>query len=265
LLIDGGDRIARILAENARAWEEETYLPKLAQADAKLASAIANFVHRNRKEASNEITSLVKDRQRAWRNLHGVVAVGMYEFYEHVWAKLRDTDGFEPYEFRLDQLTLVLRVFLDDQKRPVELEERESRWVSEKVTEIFKGYVDDIEPRRAQRLQQAAKKESNQYQRCGSPYRGLVAVLDNLSEARRGVDVYNTLEAPGSLPTAKEIAEYFIEHIRKPCGYKWNHRVIEQGAGTGNLKWALVLRTHEYDVDVLVWLEVNSNCLLSFT
>ena len=33
MLIDGGDRIARILAENVRAWEEETYLPKLAQAD----------------------------------------------------------------------------------------------------------------------------------------------------------------------------------------------------------------------------------------
>ena len=181
MLIDGGDRIARILAENARNWEEETYLPKLAQADAKLSGAIASFVHLHWKEASNEITSLVKDRQRAWMNLHGVVAVGMYEFYEHVWAKLRDTQGFEPYEFRLDPLTLALRVFLDDQKRPVALEECESRWLSEKVTEIFMGYVDDIEPRRADSLRQAAKKEADRYRRGGEAYRELVAVLDRVS------------------------------------------------------------------------------------
>ena len=184
MLIDGGDRIARILAENARTWEAETYLPKLAQADAKLVAAIASFVHRNWKEASNEITSLVKDRQRAWRNLHGVVAVGMYEFYEHVWTKLRDTQGFEPYDFRLDPLTLVLRVFLDDQKRPVELEERESRWVSEKVAEIFRGYADDIEPPRAKEMRQAAKKEADRYRRGGEAYGGLVAVLDRVSERK---------------------------------------------------------------------------------
>ena len=183
MLIDGGDRIARILAENARTWEAETYLPKLAQADAKLVAAIASFVHRNWKEASNEITRLVKDRQSAWRNLHGVVAVGMYEFYEHVWTKLRDTQGFEPYDFRLDPLTLVLRVFLDDQKRPVELEERESRWVSEKVAEIFRGYADDIEPPRAKEMRQAAKKEADRYRRGGEAYGGLVAVLDRVSEA----------------------------------------------------------------------------------
>ena len=185
MLIDGGDRIAKILAENAGAWEAETYLPNLAQADAKLVGAIAGLVHRNWKEASNEITSLVKDRQRAWRNLHGVVAVGMYEFYEHVWAKLRDTDGFEPYEFRLDQLMLVRRVFLDDQKRPVELEERESRWVSEQGTEIFMGNVDDIEPWRAKQLGDAAKKEADRYRGGGEAYGGLVAVLDGVSEALR--------------------------------------------------------------------------------
>jgi len=199
MLIDGGDRIARILAENARAWEEETYLPKLAQADAKLVGAIASFIHRNWKEASNEITRLVKDRQSAWRNLHGVVAVGMYEFYEHVWAKLRGTDGFEPYEFRLDPLTLVLRVFLDDQKRPVALEERESRWVSEKVAEIFMGYAGDIEPRRAQQLRQAAKKEADRYRRSGKQYGDLVAVLDSVSEAKDDKDdlrmMYDTLTA----------------------------------------------------------------------
>ena len=38
----------------------------------------------------------------------------------------------------------------------------------------------------------------------------------------------------GSSPTATELAEYFVEHIRKPSGYTWTHGVVEYGAATGS-------------------------------
>ena len=64
---------------------------------------------------------------------------------------------------------------------------------------------------------------------------------------------------------AQEIAEYFVEHIRKPRGYTWKHGVVEYGAATGLLAWTLSRRIDEYEVDVLVRLEVNKKGILSFT
>ena len=69
----------------------------------------------------------------------------------------------------------------------------------------------------------------------------------------------------GSSPTATEIAEYFVKHISKPSGYTWKHGVVEYGVATGSLKWTLVRRIDEYDVDVLVRLEMNKKGVLSFT
>ena len=70
---------------------------------------------------------------------------------------------------------------------------------------------------------------------------------------------------PGSSPTAKEIAEYFVEHIRRPRGYTWKNGVVDYGAATGLLVWTLSRRIDEYEVDVLVRLEVNKKGVLSFT
>ena len=75
----------------------------------------------------------------------------------------------------------------------------------------------------------------------------------------------SALGAPGSSPTAQEIAEYFMEHIRKPSGYTWKHGVVEYGAATGLLAWTLVQRIDEYEVDVLGRLEADRSGILSFT
>ena len=69
----------------------------------------------------------------------------------------------------------------------------------------------------------------------------------------------------GSSPTATEIAEYFVKHISKPSGYTWKHGVVEYGVATGLLAWTLIRRIDEYDVDVLVRLEMNKKGVLSFT
>jgi hypothetical protein len=75
----------------------------------------------------------------------------------------------------------------------------------------------------------------------------------------------SALGAPGSSPTAQEIAEYFMERIRKPSGYTWKHGVVEYGSGTGLLAWTLGRRIDEYEVDILVRLEANKKGILSFT
>jgi hypothetical protein len=174
------ETIIKKLEINARRWDN-TYLEKLRQDDFDTTDAIARIIKKNWGRASNEIRGILRISVPTFSNVHGTVAVGVYVFYEHIWSKLTNLDGFDAGPLRTTPFALVRWVFLGEQGEASEFGGQESDWVSKTVAAFCCDQMVKMEIDKTKNVQEAMKREASKYQQRGGAFSMMVGLLDHLS------------------------------------------------------------------------------------
>jgi hypothetical protein len=219
LLGEETEKIVKKLEINARRWDN-MYLEKLRQDDFDTTDAIARIIKKNWGRASNdsELRMILRISVPTFSNVHGTVAVGVYVFYEHIWSKLTNLDGFDAGPFRTTPFALVRQVFLGEEGEASEFGGQESDWVSETVAAFCRDQMVKMETDKLKNVQDTMIREANKYRKRGGAFSVMVGLLDHLGGAKEEPEyAYDEEWGHGDLQKFKRMSdeeqdEYMLTH-----------------------------------------------------
>jgi hypothetical protein len=163
---------------------------KLENEDGIIIGRIAIAVAKYWRVAWNEITHMLKREINRWCDMSGTMELGAYVFFEHLYHALRNLDGFDPYEFLIKPFDLVSHVFIDREKKAVELGGQEFSWVSKQLEGICTKLLYDMPP--TEREREKRKMVELVFKVRGAQQFGVMQVLlKKLSNLTEEIDPYN--------------------------------------------------------------------------